>query len=302
MSVAIPTYKSKYLRDAIDSILNQDYQNIELIIVNDKSPEDIDAIVKTYNDNRIRYYVNEKNLGGHDLAESWDKCLSYAKGEFFCLLCDDDMYKPTFISQMLSLAEQYEECGVFRGRCELIDSKGNVNELYASCPTYETCYDYMYHVFCGLRRQTVSEFLYRTTHIRKSGGYVHFPLAWHSDYFSTFSISRKGGIVSSNEVLVTFRMSGDNISSHLEKYGLEKAEANFMAYRTAKKYIEDADGVLKPLLESSLEVWKTGADKRLISALSFNDKLNVIRHRKQLGIPMRTVVIAIVVSIYNKFL
>jgi glycosyltransferase involved in cell wall biosynthesis len=62
-SILIPVYKSKYLKECIDSILMQTFNNFELIILNDDSPEDIDNIVSSYQDNRIRYYKNDKNVG-----------------------------------------------------------------------------------------------------------------------------------------------------------------------------------------------------------------------------------------------
>lgn len=46
VSIAIPAYKKKFLADAIQSVLNQSIQDFELIIVNDKSPEDIDSVVE----------------------------------------------------------------------------------------------------------------------------------------------------------------------------------------------------------------------------------------------------------------
>lgn len=95
VSIGIPSYKAKYLADSIRSALNQTYNNIELIIVNDCSPEPIKDVVDKFNDARIRYYVNEKNLGGEDPGNNWNRCLELAKGEFFCLLCDDDMYEPS---------------------------------------------------------------------------------------------------------------------------------------------------------------------------------------------------------------
>lgn len=64
VSIAIPAYKKKFLADAIQSVLNQSIQDFELIIVNDKSPEDIDSVVEHFNDKRIRYFTNETNLGG----------------------------------------------------------------------------------------------------------------------------------------------------------------------------------------------------------------------------------------------
>ena len=63
-SVTIPAYKSRYLREAIQSIASQTIDNWELIIVDDCSPEDIRSVVEPFmTDSRIRYYRNEKNCG-----------------------------------------------------------------------------------------------------------------------------------------------------------------------------------------------------------------------------------------------
>ena len=61
-SFVLPAYKARFFREAIDSILAQTYKDFELIIVNDASPEDLDSIVNSYDDSRIRYYVNERIL------------------------------------------------------------------------------------------------------------------------------------------------------------------------------------------------------------------------------------------------
>jgi glycosyltransferase involved in cell wall biosynthesis len=77
-SFVLPAYKAKYLKESIDSIINQTYADCELIIVNDASPEDVDSIVTSYSDERIQYYRNEKNIGGTDLVAPWNYCISYA--------------------------------------------------------------------------------------------------------------------------------------------------------------------------------------------------------------------------------
>ena len=60
-SFILPAYKAKYFHQAISSILNQTYTDIELVIVNDASPEDLDTIVSSFDDSRIRYYKNKEN-------------------------------------------------------------------------------------------------------------------------------------------------------------------------------------------------------------------------------------------------
>lgn len=65
ISVVMPVYNTKeeYLREAIESILNQSFKNFEFIIVNDASLQFVEDIILSYNDERIKYIKNEKNLG-----------------------------------------------------------------------------------------------------------------------------------------------------------------------------------------------------------------------------------------------
>ena len=90
-SFVLPAYKAAFLREAIDSILAQSYPDFELIIVNDKSPEDLASIVDSYHDERIQYYVNAQNIGGHDLVAQWNHCITYATGKYLILASDDDL-------------------------------------------------------------------------------------------------------------------------------------------------------------------------------------------------------------------
>ena len=96
VSVILPAYKSAYLNQAIESILNQTYTNFELIIVDDASPEDIKEVVSKFSDKRIKYYKNQENIGGKSLVAQWNHCMQYASGEYFVLAADDDIYHTEF--------------------------------------------------------------------------------------------------------------------------------------------------------------------------------------------------------------
>lgn len=231
VTIAIPAYKISHLKEAVTSAVFQTYQNIEIVIVNDCSPYDIEQVLAPFNDTRIRYYKNEKNIGGTDLVAQWNKCLSYAQGEFFCLLCDDDVYHPDFVKEMVALSERYPTVDVFRARTKEIDIKGNINDVFPSSPEYETAYDYMWQKWKGVRRQTVSEFMIRTQHAKQLGGYYSLPRGWGSDSLSVFMFGMKNGIVSSTSILACFRVSGENISSVFT----DDAEEKMMA---AERYRE----------------------------------------------------------------
>ena len=111
-SFVLPAYKSTFLKRAIDSILSQTYVDFELVVVDDASPEALDSIVSTYTDRRIRYYVNDENLGGKDLVAQWNKSLSYAKGDYVILASDDDLYDSTYLFKMDELVNKYPNADV----------------------------------------------------------------------------------------------------------------------------------------------------------------------------------------------
>lgn len=237
VTIAIPAYKADFIKEAISSALNQTYSNIELIIVDDCSPEPIESIVRDYNDSKIHYYRNERNIGASDPSINWNKCLEHAKGNFFALLCDDDSYEPTFIEDMLALAQTHPDVTVFRARAKTIDERNQIINLYPSAPPYETCFDYMYQKLSGFRRQTISEFFYKTAYIKKLKGFVNAPRAWTADSLSIFKFAWENGIASSQKTLVNFRSYKNNISS-IHTDALEKQKALIQFQKEIKCYIQ----------------------------------------------------------------
>ncbi len=260
ISIAIPAYKSQYLREAIESVLNQDYKNFELIIVNDKSPEDLDSIVSSFNDNRIRYYVNSENLGKRSIVLNWNKCLSYAKGDFFALICDDDLMKENFISTMVELAENNPLCNVFScGRIIVDRIESSIIGETTKLPIYETYDTFLIETIKGNRKHTISEFFYRTQYIREKKGYIIYPAGYYADDASILNFTTNGGIVRTNEKLITFRKSAVNISSN-SSYNVEKAKAAIMYYKWLS-FLDKGknEGIIRNRLDYDLYEYLSGA-------------------------------------------
>lgn len=213
VTIAIPAWKTGFLRQTIQSALSQDYSDLTVLVVDDCSPHDIQSVVEEFADPRLHYVRNEQNLGNGDPAGNWNRCLDLCQTEFFCLLCDDDMYAPQFVSTMMELAHKNPQCNVFRARLNIIDENGETRGSFPSSPSYETGQEYLEAVFRDGRRQTISEFMLRTSAVRQAGGYSRIPLAWGSDYSSIIRFAMKGGICSSQQLLVSYRDSTVNISN-----------------------------------------------------------------------------------------
>lgn len=91
----------------------------------------------------------------------------------------------------------------------------------------------------GYRLQTISEFMYRTRHIKEQGGYIPLPKAWCSDHASVISLAKNGGIATCNKFLLQFRMSGLNISTGDSKYVIEKVEAQVQYTHMIEQFVKD---------------------------------------------------------------
>ena len=190
VTIAIPAYKVDFIKTTIKSALAQTYRNIEVIVVDDASPYDIKRITDKFGDDaRLTYYRNAKNVGAQDPSVNWNICLKYAKGDFICILCDDDLYSPTFVETLVELTNRHPDCNVFRTGAKMIDAEGNIADLYPLAPEKEDVAEYVWHLHSGNGRQTMSEWMMRRSALNDIGGYVSCPMAWGSDCCTVFRLA-----------------------------------------------------------------------------------------------------------------
>lgn len=212
-TIAIPAFKMKYLSDCITSILNQTYKDFELIIVNDCSPEPLDLIVSKFDDYRISYHKNDFNLGAINVVDNWNRCLEKASGDFFVLMGDDDFLEPDYLEVFSNLIKDFPDLDVYHCRTKVIDENSLPLYLTPSLPVFESVYDFIWHRINGHRIQFISDFVYRTTVLKKNGGFFKLPLAWASDDISAYIACGKKGIAHTNKPVFCYRTNPYNISS-----------------------------------------------------------------------------------------
>jgi len=101
ISVIIPSYNGeKYISETIQSVIDQTYKNLEIIIVDDSSTDNTVQIIASFTDPRIKFYQNETNLG---IAGNTNKALSLSKGEFIMVQDHDDISSPYRAEGMLKV-------------------------------------------------------------------------------------------------------------------------------------------------------------------------------------------------------
>ncbi|KFD40801.1 hypothetical protein HX99_04225 [Peptococcaceae bacterium SCADC1_2_3] len=98
-SICIPTYNAeKTVVSTVQSILNQTYQNLEIIIVDNASTDNTLVLLQQFKDSRIKIYRNEKNIGAE---KNWNRCIELATGEYIAIFHADDLYKPDIVEKQV---------------------------------------------------------------------------------------------------------------------------------------------------------------------------------------------------------
>lgn len=212
-SITIPAYKATYLSEAIQSVLDQTYSNLELIIVDDHSPENIEGIVKSFTDSRIFYYRNEKNCGAINVVDNWNLCLDKCIGDYVICMGDDDRLMPNCLSEYCKLIALYPGLSVYHGWSQIIDENSNVFAMQSARPIFEGVFSMMWHKWYTMRTQFIGDFLYDVKKLREHGGYYKLPMAWASDDITSYRAAMDLGIANTQVPVFQYRQSRHSLSS-----------------------------------------------------------------------------------------
>jgi len=106
ISVLMPVYNCEnYLKEAVDSILNQTFTDFELLLINDGSTDKSEDVILSYDDSRIRYIKNEKNLG---LIKTLNKGIKLANGEYIARMDGDDISEAKRFAKQVEILDNYQ--------------------------------------------------------------------------------------------------------------------------------------------------------------------------------------------------
>lgn len=110
-----------FVVEAIESVLNQTFNNIELIVVDDRSDDNSRRLVEEVSDSRIKLLTGE----GQGVAIAFNKALEAANGDYICRCDADDLFPEIRLATQVSWLQLHPEFGAVCGRYESMDQKGN---------------------------------------------------------------------------------------------------------------------------------------------------------------------------------
>lgn len=124
VSILIPVYNTEaYISESINSVLNQSYQDLELVIVDDCSTDDTYTICQQFAkmDQRIKLYRNEHNLG---MMANWIHGIGFCKGLYWGKLDADDIWHPEILASNVKILDSDQQVGLVATNYICIDENG----------------------------------------------------------------------------------------------------------------------------------------------------------------------------------
>lgn len=208
----LPAYKTRFLREALNSIQNQTFQNYKVVISDDCSPEDVYGVCGSFlADSRFIYRKNDRNIGAERLVDHWNLLVNFCDTEYLIMASDDDVYAPTFLEEVDRLTESYPTCDLFRSKANEIDSNGDILYSDGLFPEKVEYLDFIVERYSLPYIACIANFVFRTKRLKEKGGFVSFPFAWYSDT-ATVIMMAENGCANTKKELFSFRVSDISIS------------------------------------------------------------------------------------------
>ncbi len=243
ISVIMPAYNAeKYIGEAIDSILKQTFTDFEFIIIDDCSTDSTAEIIKSYTDERIKYYKNERNLG---IANTLNRGLDLATGEYIVRMDSDDISLPKRFEKQIKFMNKHKDVVVLGTGIEFF---GGLNGTRHFSKTHERLrVDLLFG--CCLAHPTT---MLRAKRFGKNGLHYNPFFSKMEDFDLWERVSKDYKMATVPEVLVKYRAHPDQVSKKIsesnvlqtckiikrqwERFGLNNGQIDIICDFVLKKF------------------------------------------------------------------
>lgn len=229
ITVLMPVYNAgKFLREAIESVLNQTFQNFEFLIIDDGSVDNSVAIIKSYTDPRIQFYQNERNLG---VTATLNKGIELAKSALIARMDADDICYPNRLERQYDFILSHPDGALYACWAEEVTADLQPIRTERFAPG-----DYFYNLTfsCWTYHPTL---IYRRDEVKSIGMYT---ASYAEDYELVWQLSRRYKMYTQPEVLLRYRVSNQSV------WQVTKRKENINALlgqmeRNIRFYFDDPD-------------------------------------------------------------
>ncbi|MCL5434968.1 MAG: glycosyltransferase [Patescibacteria group bacterium] len=217
VSVIMPIYNgSKYMAEAIDSILNQTYKKFELIIVNDNSTDSTLEILKSYKKRYPKIKIISLN-SRHGPFGAINLAMKSAKGEFIAPMDSDDISHPKRLEKEVQFLLNNEDVIAVGAYARIINGEGEV----IGKKTFATKHDDIYRQFFEVHPIVHPSSMIRRSLLPKKNAIYYNKFGINDDYFTFFNFLTYGKFANIGEFLFDYRI-------HLKNNSLQKLKGKFL--------------------------------------------------------------------------
>jgi glycosyltransferase involved in cell wall biosynthesis len=205
-TVLMPVYNGeKYLREAIDSILNQTLTDFEFLIIDDGSKDNSVQIINSYSEPRIRLVKNEANLG---ISKTLNLGIEMSSAEFIARMDADDISYPARLQKQYDYLIKNPDCALLSTWAKMITE----NNEHIRTEEYRSRLHYYNLTFeCWMYHPTV---VFKKTAAKEVGMYS---IPYAEDFELFWQLSRKFRIACLEEVLVDYRVTSQSLHQVVRK-------------------------------------------------------------------------------------
>jgi len=236
VSVILPCYNaSLYVEEALHSVINQTYKNLEILAIDDGSSDDTLEILKklSFKDKRIKIIRNESNLG---LIKSLNKAILLAKGDFVARMDADDISHLSRFSKQVDFLNRHHEIDIISSSSSSIDVEGNVFGLPFMVLTSKSAVKFM----SLIRNPMVHGSIMSRRSVFKNQQYSNLPKAIYTEDYELWMRLFKDNcqFANINEVLYYYRKNPKGVSAQNSKLQFTNSLSNSIAY--ASEYLNQS--------------------------------------------------------------
>ena len=231
VSICIPVYNAeKTISTTIQSVLDQTFQDWQLIIVDNCSTDQTVEVIKSFTDKRIQLFQNETNCG---MVNNWNKCLEKADADYIQLLCADDLLENQCIEIKYKFLSEQENCVAVSGGTFIIN-EGNKVIFKRRHFSRDCIINGNKIIKTSFRTKNIfgepSNVMFKRAAMQKAGVFSN-TVPYSPDWEYWLRLARYGDFAFLKDYLVRYRVSSVNETSNLFKKRdiLKNDEETFIA-------------------------------------------------------------------------
>lgn len=216
IGLLLPTYnRLAFLKESLGSVLAQSYTDLTVIVIDNGSTDGTANYMASVNDSRVRYEVNEHNLG---LIGSINRGIGLMPSavSWCTVLCDDDLLDSNFIEALAATATAASAASIVRSHLVYVDGAGRYIRDAVPAPPEETALEYLRTRARSARETYLTGVLFRRSAFEAIGGYPAFTTGLVSDDALIFALSLRDRLVFDGQARAYIRLheGAESLTSH----------------------------------------------------------------------------------------